>query len=60
MTYVPSRNWRKRRQEKPYERTGLCQGKDCPVKNEDVPIFRIGTDRYRCAVCFKRETGANP
>lgn len=45
-----------------YQRVGICNGKKCreEEKLKDVPLWRIGEDRWRCARCHKEETGHLP
>jgi len=46
-----------------YQRVGICNGERCREEGKlkkDVPLWRIGEDRWRCARCYKVETGHNP
>ena len=52
--------------EQPYQRTGICHGKVCERvarstgRRPDVSLFRTREYVYRCAACFRRETGVRP
>lgn len=46
-------------------RVGVCNGARCRTENrlKDVALYRVGEEReprWRCAHCFKVETGSNP
>jgi hypothetical protein len=45
-----------------YRRVGVCNGAKCREEDKlrDVPLWRIGDDRWRCARCHKDETGSLP
>lgn len=46
----------------PYTRVGLCCGERCMKKRvrHEVALYLVSRSRYRCAGCFKLETGHNP
>lgn len=45
-----------------YTRIGICNGAKCreEEKLKDVPLWKLGDDRWRCARCYKDETGYLP
>lgn len=46
-----------RLQRPPQFRLGLCCGDACREKRDDVVLYPVNPDRWRCANCYKAETG---
>ena len=46
----------------PFTRVGICCGARCRARERhpDVPLYRVRDHVYRCAACYKRETGYRP
>ena len=66
--YTSLQHQRRRRgavqEEEPRTRIGLCCGEACrrsaKRRGRETSLYRVSASRYRCAACFKRETGFLP